>query len=201
MKKVLTLIMLVAISAFIGSSVQAAVLYDFNADTEGWVGEDWGFGVPAVSWTEWSGGTLEINTGPCTVNHDDWAKIYVKVEDEMDLTQTPKIDMDVYVPGNIYWAKAKINVLTGDNWQRYQSTSIDLENNYSWQHLSCDFSQAADLDYVRQIGLELEGFMSEDPKLNLDNVEVSAVPEPGSLILMASGLIGLLGMGTRKLHK
>jgi opacity protein-like surface antigen len=180
------------------SAASADVLYDYNSDLEGWVAEDWGYGNPTLSWTDWSGGCLEANTNTVVVNQDNWAKVYLKADADMDLSSTPLVSLDIYVPGDLYYANAKINVLTGDGWDRFMSDEISLSNDYSWQNLSWDFSAATNLNNVRQIGLEIQGFMGDQPKYNIDNVEAQAVPEPASVIMFLSGLMGIFGISRKK---
>jgi opacity protein-like surface antigen len=180
------------------SAASADVLYDYNTDLEGWVAEDWGYGTPTLSWTDWSGGCLEANTNTVVVNQDNWAKVYLKADADMDLSSTPLVSLDIYVPGDLYYANAKINVLTGDGWDRFMSDEISLSNDYSWQNLSWDFSAATNLNNVRQIGLEIQGFMGDQPKYNIDNVEAQAVPEPASIIMFLSGLMGIFGISRKK---
>jgi hypothetical protein len=193
----LFLILILAVFTMCGTA-SADVLYDYTSDLEGWVAEDWGYGTPTLAWTDWSSGCLEANTNTVTVNQDNWAKVYIKADADMNLSTTPLVSLDIYVPGDLYYANAKINILTGDGWDRYMSDEISLTNDYNWHNLSWDFSSALNLDNVRQIGLEIQGFMGDQPKYNIDNIEAQAVPEPASIAMLLSGLVGLFGISRKK---
>ena len=80
------------------------------------------------------------------------------------------------------------SVILGDN-----SGSMD------WQSYTYAFSSAGN-GYIKfgSLNYEDEWF---DSRLLIDNISTASVPEPGTIVLMGLGLVGLAGMGRKKLFK
>jgi len=189
-----------------GAAAHAAVQFDFAADTQGWAGEDWGSGLPALQRVDWSKdpatGSLEANTSTMTYTRADgsnWGKVYLKGDfsASKDLSAEPLYTMDFYAPDNIYYAKAKLGVRAGGSWDLTESSEISL--NPGWNTLVWDMSGTANLADARQLGIEVSGWLpvTGDAKWNIDNVATNPVPEPASMLLLGAGLAGIFGARKR----
>lgn len=206
MVKMLMVIAVMAITLFSFTAAHATVQFDFAADTQGWAGEDWGSGIPALQQVSWSKdpatGSLEANTSTMTYTRADgsnWGKVYLKGDfsASKNLSAEPLYTMDFYAPDNIYYAKAKLGVRTGGSWDLTESSEISL--NPGWNTLVWDMSGASNLADARQLGIEVSGWLpvTGDAKWNIDNVATNPVPEPASILLLGAGLAGIIGARKR----
>ncbi|HOX09348.1 MAG TPA: PEP-CTERM sorting domain-containing protein [Candidatus Omnitrophota bacterium] len=204
-KRLMVMAVMVTALCF-NAAAHATVQYDFAADTQGWAGEDWGSGLPALQQVSWSKdpatGSLEANTSTMTYTRaegSNWGKVYLKGDfaASKDLTAEPLYTMDFYAPDNIYYAKAKLGVRAGGSWDLTESNEISL--NPGWNTLVWDMSGTANLADARQLGIEVSGWLpvTGDAKWNIDNVATNPVPEPASMLLLGAGLAGIFGARKR----
>ena len=198
MKGIVVLVAALGIILFVSPLAVAEVLYSFDTSIEDWTAEDWGYSVPTLGWTSWSGGALEANTSTVVVNTDNWAKFYLKegVPEDRNLTSNPSYSVDIWIPDNFYFGKAKLGIRTGDGWDLHMGDEVELVNN-SWQTINWDFTGVSGLGNVRELGLEIGGFMPESTAFNIDNVTISAVPEVSSAVFLLTGLFGLVVVSRR----
>ncbi|MDD5644880.1 MAG: PEP-CTERM sorting domain-containing protein [bacterium] len=174
------------------------VYYGFESDTEGWAAEEWGYGTPTLTWN--ADQNLQLNTGTVNVDASDWAKIHIRRDQDetLNLAGNPAYSMNIFIPSNAYYVKAKLTVRSGNNWDFWSGQEFELENNNTWQMINWDLSGASNLSDVRQIGVELQGFLGEDPAFYIDDVTAGAVPEPSSIALLAGGILGLAFLTRKK---
>jgi len=205
MTKNFAVIVLTAAVLFISAMAQASVGFDFAADTQGWAAEDWGNGTPTLSWTSFNGGSLQADTSSMSVPvaPANWAKAYLKGDlgSPADLTSTPIYSLDIWVPSDM-WVKAKLGVRTGSGWTLYQGAeTADLAQS-TWQTISWNLTGVTDLNDVRQLGVEVFGWYPTPTgnSFNIDNASANAapIPEPASLFLLGTGLVGIFGLKNRK---
>ncbi len=206
MVKMLMVMAVMAMVLCLNTAAHATVQFDFAADTQGWAGEDWGSGLPALQQVSWSKdpatGSLEASTSTMTYTRADgsnWGKVYLKSDfsASKNLSAEPLYTMDFYAPDNIYYAKAKLGVRTGGSWDLTESSEISL--NPGWNTLVWDMSGASNLADARQLGIEVSGWLpvTGDAKWNIDNVATNPVPEPSSMLLLGAGLAGIFGARKR----
>lgn len=180
--------------------VEAAtgVYYGFESDIEGWTAEAWGYGVPTLVWN--ADQNLKLDTSTVEVDASDWAKIHIRRDQDevLDLAGNSAYSMNIFVPSNAYYVKAKLTVRSGSNWDFWAGQEFELENNDTWQTINWDLSGASNLSDIRQIGVELQGFLGEDPSFYMDDVTAGTVPEPSSIALLAGGILGLLFVARKK---
>ncbi len=199
-KSIFVMAAVVVIALSLPAAAHATVQFDFAASTQGWAAEDWGYGLPGLAQVDWSKdpdtGSLESNSSSMTYTRADsqnWAKVYLKgdLSSSRDLTSESVYTMDLYVPDNVYFGKAKLGVRTGDSWDLFESDEISL--NQGWNSLSWDMNATANIADTRQLGVEISGWfpISADAKWNIDNVATNPVPEPASILLLGAGLAGI----------
>jgi hypothetical protein len=58
----------------------------------------------------------------------------------------------------------------GSGWKCYESEEYSVENNDTWQNVTFNLGKVDNLNDVRQVGIEIQGFVSEKPVLYLKNV-------------------------------
>jgi hypothetical protein len=206
MVKNLVVMAVVVMALFSSAAAQATVQFDFAADTQGWAGEDWGQGTPTLSQVTWSKGadtgSLEANTSTMTyprVDGSNWGKVYLKSDfaSSKDLSLEPVYTMNFYAPDNIYYGKVKLGV-RDSAWNLTESNEISL--NPGWNTLTWNMNGTSNLADARQLGIEVSGWLpvTGSATWNIDNVTTSPIPEPASMLLLGTGLVGILGFARKK---
>lgn len=170
MKKLTYILIAACLLTLASQTASADTLYDFSDSSEPWVAECWEWGAPVLRWSSEHEGSLEIDTSAVEVNEDNWAKFFIKADKTFDLSGNSYLSVDIYVPKECYYCKAKIVVRTGGGWTAYESKEYKLENNNTWQNITYKLSNVDNLSDVRQVGVELQGFMSEVPTLYIKNI-------------------------------
>lgn len=92
----------------------------------------------------------------------------------------------------------EIELVNQANWsQKWQSGVWNVPNDGNWYTKTFDVSGVSFLNNVGPVNVVLKGTSSYGtPTISIDNLQV--VPEPASLLLLGSGLVGLLGFTRRK---
>lgn len=150
----------------------------------------WLFQSPATwanDWTEYVDGTLGFDLKVTTTNFSGYN----------DTTGYPIVTLDLNEAGDgVYlgWF-ADINPVL-DNWTRYLVEINDT--NFQVVGSSLTFYEA-----IQQItGVFIFGdYLDGLDTTFLDNVNVSPIPEPTTMLLFGAGLIGLAGLGRKKIFR
>ena len=225
MRKLFVITASVALMLSVATFASAASLYDFNDGIQGWQHETW-TDSQAVQSVEHEttvvaegAGSLQLNMhliGGGDANYSKGeAKIIRADLDYLDLENTP-VSLMTYAPTGAGGTNENPNgwqlVFKDSSWRSWYGPWVNIgpSNENQWMQLSAtlgvtapDFVDANfDPNSVRQIGIKLGTSATASPLYNYDGPayidDYQAVPEPSSLMLLGSGLLGLLGAGFRK---
>lgn len=100
-----------------------------------------------------------------------------------------------------------VNVdLNNEGLFNFQNRQVILDTNETtgWTHVSLSFlfdKPVTDTSPNGRIRFEWNENSDWISNAKLDNIEVKAVPEPGTMLLLACGFIGLAAVGRRKIQK
>ena len=134
----------------------------------------------AGNWSQYIGGTLQFDLK--LIEFTGYSSLF------------PLYDVLIYTDATRYaYSKFGVNPSEGV-WTSYQLQLIDSNFTEVGGNFDTIMSNVA--------GLRIIGEFIYGPEIvGLDNVMVSAVPEPSTMLLLGSGLIGLAGYGRKKLFK
>ncbi|MDD5644859.1 MAG: PEP-CTERM sorting domain-containing protein [bacterium] len=186
--------------------------FSFDSGTEGWTYDSgWGTGITAdPAWSgsldhtgngggviasavalqaDGSGGALNLMYAtPQDLSSYSLVKAYVQVD-------TNPIH-NVGGPG--YGIGARLHIKTGGAWTTYMGNWINLETANTWHELTLNLAGVPNLSDVRAIGVHIGDGGASTWSGNLFIDDVNLIPEPGSLIMLGAGLLGLIGFAARK---
>ena len=118
----------------------------------------------------------------------DWAKVEIR---GLNLNQVVNVHEPGSVQGDILFSGAMANTSPDpDNWAPFSGT-FDILSSYTYTAYALIFYDGAYLD----------GAAPAPGLRGVDTVSINAVPEPSTLLLLGSGLLGLLGYGKRRFKK
>ena len=210
MKKYLVLI--AAMLLFGQSAVFGATLYDFESGTQSWItstypGDDYMTAV-AQSSAQQHGGSYSLAGTITDLGANQSGQALVNPTPPKDLTGLI-LSAYAYAPTGMGGTASAPNafqlfVKTGSAWvwneTPWSAGQLGPTKENQWIKLTMDMAGVADANDVREIGIKFgaSGAMvgTLSGTVYMDDVEV--IPEPTSLLLLGSGLVGLLGFTTRR---
>jgi hypothetical protein len=223
-KKLALLVVITALVSLVSAPASAA-LYDWDSGVQGWEHETWtdSQAVQSVeqetSIVKAGAGSLQLNMHLLGGNDANYSKGEAKVIrgelETLDLmNQTASVW--TYCPTGAGGTNENPNgfqmVFKDSNWKSWYGPwqNVGPANEDQWNQLSVTLGQTTgdfvdtgfDYTSIRQIGIKFgtgtsqSALYSYDGPVYVDEYEV--VPEPSSIMLLATGLLGLLGAGFRK---
>jgi hypothetical protein len=222
MKKYSLIMVLVIMSfVFANSQARANLVSTFNIDKEGWRVFNRAPGGVEGDLTEYVGSYQSLGGNPggffqgadsgigntgFFVSPIDWAGnwsqyIWGTLQFDIKLIQQngtpslfPAYDVLIYTDADHYaYSKFGVDPQLG-SWTNYQLQLIASNFDVVGGSFDSIMSNVAGLRIIGE-------FIYGPETVGLDNVMVSAVPEPTTMLLLGSGLLGLAGYGRKKFFK
>ena len=202
----------IATMLLVGNAAFGATLYDFESGTQGWTfstfaGDDYMTAI-AQSSTQAHGGTYSLAGTITNLVANKSGQALVDPATPLDLTGQI-LTAYAYAPTGMGGTGSAPNafqlfVKTGSAWTwnetPWSAGQLGPTKENQWIKLTMDMSGVANANDVKEIGVKYGASGSMAGTLSgtvyVDDIQV--VPEPTSMLLLGSGLVGVLGLARRK---